>query len=93
MFVVVYEYMFLDDVDYLVEELYFPLDPIKGTCSSTSHSSSSSHIISAMHLGISTYTFASFRIARSNSGSSSRGAGRRARGARAGGARSRRGGR
>jgi hypothetical protein len=23
MFVVVYEYMFLDDVDYLVEELYF----------------------------------------------------------------------
>jgi hypothetical protein len=71
----------------------FPLDPIKGTCSSTSHSSSSYHVISAMHLGISTYTFASYRIARSNFGSSSRGAGRTARGARAGGARSRRGGR
>jgi hypothetical protein len=70
----------------------FPLDPIKGTCSSTSHSSSS-HVISAIHLGMSTYTFASYRIVGSNSGSSSWGAGRTARGARAGGARSRRGGR
>jgi hypothetical protein len=29
-----------------------------------------------MHLGMSTYTFASYKITRSNSGSSSRGAGR-----------------
>jgi hypothetical protein len=87
--VVVYEYMFLDDVDYLVKELYSHLIQIKKTCSSTSHSSSSSHVISAMHLGMSTYTSASYRITGSNSGSSSRGAGRAVRGARAGGARGR----
>jgi hypothetical protein len=87
MFVVVYEYMFLDDVDYLVKELYFPLDPIKGTYSSTSHVSSSFHVISTMYLGISTYTFASYMIAGSNSGSSSQGAERTARGAKTGGAR------
>jgi hypothetical protein len=34
-----------------------------------------------MHLGMSTYTFTSYRIARSNSGSSSRGVGRATRGA------------
>jgi hypothetical protein len=71
----------------------FPRYAIKWTCSSTSHSSWSLHVISAMHLGMSTYTFASYRITRSNSGSSSWGAERAARGARVGGARSRRGGR
>jgi hypothetical protein len=69
----------------------FPLYEVKWTYLSIFHSLWPLHIISAMHLGISTYTVASYRIVGSNAGSSSRGAGRATR--RAGSARSRREGR